>query len=160
MINIKAELKETTKKALDIASASRYLKTHDALVGIPQEASGRGDSVTNAELLFIHTNGSPLRHIPARPVIEPAVEAPETLAALAEDLKQAALSSLHGNASAARAGLERAGMRGETAAKAWFTGPNGWPSNKASTLRKKRGNRPLIDTGAMRKAITHVVREK
>jgi hypothetical protein len=30
--------------------------------------------VTNAELLFIHTKGSPLKHIPARPVIEPAIE--------------------------------------------------------------------------------------
>ena len=47
--------------------AYEFLVSHDVLVGIPQETSPReGEDVTNAELLFIHTNGSPIRNIRPR----------------------------------------------------------------------------------------------
>ena len=43
-------------------------------------------AVNNAELLFIHTKGSPLRKIPARPVLQPAVEADGNKQAIAAEL--------------------------------------------------------------------------
>lgn len=63
---------DETLKAVEASIAE--LKKHEVLVGVPQEKSSRqGGKATNAELLFIHTNGSPARGIPARPVLKPAI---------------------------------------------------------------------------------------
>ena len=161
LIAVTTELKETTKKALNVIESSRYMKHHDVLVGVPQENSSRkGGEITNAELLFIHSNGSPLNGIPARKVIEPAVEQPEVLESIANELRTAILASLDGRLSGAESGLEKAGTRGENAAKEYFNGANNWPPNSPVTIARKGSSQPLIDTGAMRQAITHVVREK
>lgn len=40
-----------------ILDALKYLKHSKVLVGVPQETSGRGGGVTNAELAYIHTHG-------------------------------------------------------------------------------------------------------
>lgn len=161
LFDITAKLKETATKTVDAVKASRYLKQHDVLVGVPQENGSREKGhITNAELLFIHTNGSPVNGIPARPVLEPAIEQPEVLDAIAEALRAASLAALDGDASGAEAGLEQAGTRGENAAKEYFTRANNWPPNAPATIARKGSSRPLIDTGAMRQAITHVVRQK
>lgn len=137
----------------------------EVYIGVPEEKnSERGEHITNAELLFIHTNGSPVNHIPPRPVLEPAIEANrEKLSGM---LKAAANLALDGKESAAREQLEKTGMAGQNIARAWFTDPrNGWPENAPSTYKRKlkKGStvpRPLIDTGEMRKSITYVVRKK
>lgn len=49
------------------------LPTYNLELGVFTDTSARKGSrvsgVTNAELMFIHENGSPLRHVPARPVL-------------------------------------------------------------------------------------------
>ena len=60
---------ETEKRLLD--SLSEYV----ILIGVVQKDTTRKKVVasvglTNAELMFIHENGSPMRHIPARPDLE------------------------------------------------------------------------------------------
>lgn len=133
----------------------------DALVGITQStARRRGDDVTNAELMFIHSHGSPARGIPMRKVIEPAISAQGNKEPIAAELKEAAIAKLHGNDLDAIAHLKRAGMLGMNAAVRWFTDPrNNWPPNKPDTVKRKGSDRPLIDTGALRKAITYTVRQ-
>ena len=154
---------------------------NDVLVGIPEEDNRRkaGD-IGNAQLLFIHTNGSPLRNIPARPVIEPAIMAHKDEISI--EMKQAAVAFLTGNQTKGVMFLKRAGMIGQNVSRGWFTDSrNGWPPNADSTVREKLNklkgkklkdalavldsggsmegvNTPLIDTGAMRKAITYVIR--
>ena len=133
--------------------------------------------VSNAELLFIFSNGSPLRGQPARQVIEPAIEEPATAERIARALAEASTAALDGNEAGMMDALDRAGTIGESAAKRWFTDSrNGWQQNAASTIRAKSGkkvmgpvplvgqseewdsaNTPGIDTGQMRRAITHVV---
>jgi hypothetical protein len=135
---------------------------------------------TNAELMFIHSKGSPLKGIPARPVIEPAIVADGNKQAITAELGQAAKAVLDYDPSAATNHLKRAGMAGQRASQKWFTDPrNGWPQNAPSTIRRKSGlkvmgptplagmsasldaeNTPLIDTGALRAAITYVVKEE
>jgi len=131
----------------------------DALVGIPESNTGRkGGDIGNAALLFIFSNGSPLRGQPARPVIEPAIEQPETAERIARALAAASTAALNGNEAAMMDALDRAGTIGESAAKRWFTDSrNGWEPNAPSTIRAKGSERPGIDTGQMRHAITHVV---
>ena len=139
----------------------RDLSRMDALVGIPARTTlRRKDPINNASLLFIHTNGSPARGIPARPVIEPAIAANGNKQQIAAELKDAAKAALQGDVNTAYTALDRAGLAGENASKQWFTDPrNNWAPNAPSTIRRKGSNRPLIDTGALRRAITHVVRK-
>lgn len=136
------------------------LQRSDVLVGIPEEENHRDENgIGNAALLYIHTNGSPVRNIPARPVIEPAIKAEGNRQLINEQLKKAAKAILSKDAAAAESSLRRAGQIGANSAKRWFTDPrNNWAPNAPSTIRRKGSDRPLIDTGALRQAITWVVR--
>lgn len=133
----------------------------EVYVGITQSHSSRPGKVTNAELMYIHTNGSPLRGIPARPVIQPAVQADGNKQAIAGELKEAAKQTLRGNPDEAMDALHRAGVAGTSAAKVWFDDPrNNWAPNRPSTIRRKKSQRPLIDTGTLRREIRHIIGER
>lgn len=117
--------------------------------------------VTNAELLFIHTNGSPKMHIPARPVLQPAVEASDNQEKIVRELGSMVKSQLQGDKEGAKKGAGRAALAGQTAARKWFTDSrNAWAPDKPATIRRKGSDKPLIDTGALRASIQGVVREK
>ena len=171
----------------NILAGIAVLNGADVLVGIPEGDDRQGDllqraslikltkkgkmskrakklvdaaavPISNAELLFIFSNGSPLHGQPARPVIEPAIEQPETAERIARALAAASTAALDGNEAGMMDALDRAGTIGESAAKRWFTDSrNGWAENADSTIRAKGSDRPGIDTGQMRRAITHVV---
>jgi hypothetical protein len=142
------------KKLMDLAKVQ-------ALVGVTQgTATRRKDLVTNAELMYIHSNGSPARHIPIRKVIEPAIAADGTHQAISAELKEAAIAKFHDNDLDMLVHLRRAGIIGRNASVAWFTDPrNNWPPNKPATIKAKGSDRPLIGTGALRASITWVIRE-
>lgn len=141
-----------------LREAIRGLEGSKVYVGIPEEDNERSDEeVGNAALMFIHTNGSPLRHIPARPVIEPAIEADGNRQNIEAGLNSVISARLDGNVDLAARNLAATGTIGANAAKRWFTDPrNGWRANSARTIAAKGSDRPLIDTGEMRRAITHV----
>lgn len=180
-----------TDRTNKIKEALEKLKTMDVLVGIPQKDDSRlGDPITNAELLFIHTNGvraksmriamrnnidefgyhkayemyiksngSPLWNSPPRPVIEPAIEADKET--IAELLKQALQAGLDGDFELAKQYLNKAGLEGQAASQDWFTDPrNGWAPNSPLTIKRKGSDKPLIDSGELRKSIVFIVRDK
>lgn len=136
------------------------LRQSEVYVGIPAENEQRkDDKINNASLLFLHTHGSPINHIPPRPVLEPAIEANRAL--ITPELAAAARAVIAGDAQAATAHLRRAGIIGANAAKRWFTDPrNGWAPNAPSTIRAKGSDKPLIDTGQLRRAITSIVSQR
>jgi hypothetical protein len=140
----------------------RKLERKDVLVGIPQANASRKDGkINNAELLYILSRGSVLQKIPARPVLEPAIQAADNKRNISAELKLAAQGVLEGRPEEASRHLELAGQVGENAAKRWFTDPrNAWQANAPSTIKAKGSDRPMIDTGELRRAITHVVEEK
>ena len=169
---------ESTDTGFDaVQKALEELFNHEVLVGIPQENNGRAAedsiSVTNAELLYIHTYGSPINNIPARPVLEAAIEHDkDQISKLLQDATDAALS---GSIDGVHGKLEEAGTQGANLARAWFTNPanhwaknaditvdGGWMKNKVSgrpfKVKGKGSDRPLIDTGEMRKSITYKVK--
>ena len=118
-----------------------------------------GKKYSEAHSLYIQSHGSPLWHIPPRPVLEPSIEANKE--PIAKQLQQATVAALDGDSVGVDHALHRAGFVAENAAKGWFEKPeNGWPPNSPRTIAAKGSDSPLIDTGEMRKAITHVVREK
>lgn len=143
----------------DFRKAIVNLKKMKAFVGIPEAATSRpGEVITNAELMYIHTNGSPLQNIPARPVIEPAIEASDNRRMIDDEFEQIATNELDGKHDEAVAHLIKAGQVGSNAAKRWFRDPrNGWAPNRPSTIARKGSDRPLIGiTGELRRNITHV----
>lgn len=146
------------------------LQRKDVLVGIPQadpsrppskyEKKGDEPEPTNAELMYLHTHGSRLQNIPPRPVIEPAIWAPGNRENIAAELGDAARGVLEGRPQDAALHLEMAGTVAANASKRWFTDPrNGWLPNSQKTINRKGSDRPLIDTGELRRAITYVVEE-
>lgn len=150
-------VKETDNQ-MQLERELKKLKKLSVLVGIPQEKASRpGEPINNAELAYIHTNGSPIQGIPARPFIEPAIE--EYRENIGKQLGRAIVKTLEGKDG--KPYLERAGIVGENAARGWFTNPkNNWEPNSPLTIAKKGSDKPLIDTAEMRKSITHIVREK
>lgn len=132
------------------------------LVGIPEDKTDRrSGEMTNAGLMYIHTHGSALQHIPARPVIEPAIQAPDNKLMIANQLGDAARLALAGKKGEANQSLGAAGMLGRNAAIRWFTDPrNGWAPNSPRTAEEKGSDRPLIDTAQMRRSITYSVEDK
>lgn len=153
----KHEIMKAIKKSLE------YIDSRAVYVGIPRKNNSRERSseegpsqVTNAELLFIHTNGSPINNIPPRPVIEPAIKNDQQR--LNKMFNEATISVIKGKCSEADKKLEEIGIRGQNVSRAWFTNPdNGWAPNSPVTIKAKGSSRPLIDTGELRKSITYVV---
>jgi hypothetical protein len=140
-----------------------YIHTHGIRAGVMrkemQPAIDSGKPYSKAYEMYIQAHGSPLWQSPPRPIIEPAIE--KNKDAIAEKLKPAMRHALNGDKEAALMSLERAGMFAANKAKAYFTDPeNGWPENSPATIKAKGSDRPLIDTGALRQAITYVVGEK
>ena len=129
-------------------------------VGVPQgRASRSGAEINNAELLYIHTNGSPARNIPARPVIEPALKYHKEK--VMTQYSKALTAAAEGDKKNLNTALIRTGLAGQNAARDWFTNPaNNWSPNSPRTIAKKGSSRPLIDTATLRKSIVYVVREE
>lgn len=114
------------------------------------------EAINNAQLLWIQSKGSPVRGIPARPVLEPAIEANKE--AISAELRLALAAEMKGDPQIAAAFLKRAGLTARNATRNWFFDPrNGWQKLASSTIRRKGSDQPLIDSGAMRAAITYVV---
>lgn len=129
------------------------------LVGIPQQEGLRDGEVTNAQKLWENTVGSPLKHVPARPLLEPAVE--DRLDEIGATLQRGVLAGLVIGDEAMDAAYNRAGLMAQQAAVAWFDNPkNNWKPNSPYTIQKKGSDAPLIDTGEMRKAITFIIEDK
>lgn len=163
----KFEFKETINNYMKIKKALKFLKNNPVYVGIPDDTTERNEdekekvSVTNADLLFIHTNGSPANNIPARPVIEPAIE--DANERISKQMKMAAKQAMENNAEMAIKHLSLAGMQAQNASRSWFTNPkNNWPPNSPAVIaeKKRKGStkpKPLIDTGELRKSITYFI---
>ncbi len=185
----------------DLSKFLEELSGLEVLVGVPEERAERPikdkkgqkigtEKITNAQLAFIHSNGSPLKGIPARPFIEPAITDSENLPILTEGMRQAAELAFAGKNGAAVNALKGVAMTAQNMVREWFTSPkNGWPPLDQSTIEARARRqysivnlkteaakarrlarryayiafgefRPLIDTGALRKAVQGLVARK
>ena len=167
--------KELLEKIQRIAEIGIY-------VGIPEDnAPRKKGQMNNATLLYLHTNGSELRNLPARPLIEPALKANDEK--IAEDLSEISRRLLAGNYQSALSMMKITGQDAVNMITDWFEDPaNGWEPNQPSTVKAKIRKRfkskkkrkeayeeyeagapvdqVLVDTGQMRKAITYVLGDK
>ena len=115
-------------------------------------------------LLAIHEHGSPIMHIPARPVIAPALSQPKTISTMQAEAINALTAAHEGDAGGARTALEAAGPAGADGIRSYIdagipppkapvTLSGGWIYNRVAKtgapVRGKSGSTPLKDTGAL-----------
>lgn len=161
-----------TDHLAEILDAIHEMTHSEVLVGVPEEKTARstdpGDPpspMTNASLAYIHNYGSPAANIPARPFMEPGVEAVQK--EIEARMKQTANAAFEGRPGTVRKGLSIVGLLAQNSIRAKITSGPFAPLAPGTIRarkqkRKSRNNtsiKPLIDTGAMRASITYVVRE-
>ena len=154
-VGIPAEGTKRSSQLLEMAGKAKGKRKKARL------AKAAAEDITNAELLFIFSKGSPLHHQPPRPVLEPAVETEDAKRIISRELAASTKASIDGNHDLAVKCMKRAALAGQNAARKYFVdSENGWAPNALSTIKAKGSNRPGIDTGAMRAAIIGLVKEE
>ena len=136
-----------------------YLNRTKVDVGLTSSASGR-----SRFLMALHEHGAPGAHIPARPVIAPALGTEEAREAVSRELLNAVSAANRGSREETEAALEKAGEAGADAIRAYIDAgvppPNapvtltgGWIRNPVSgkpvKVKGKSGTTPLVDTGQL-----------
>lgn len=153
-------IKESAKAVANLVKGWLFFQQNEVVVGVTEETAGRGGPYNNAELAYLHTNGCPAQHIPARPFLEPALAQEGVKHNIGVMLKDAANEVLvHGNEEGCKQLWEKAGMMGRDAVKSYMAGGVP-PPNAPSTVAMKGSSTPLIDTGALLSSITYAVRRK
>ena len=147
--------------------ALQKLKKTKVKVGLPASAGGRLSFI-----LAVQEHGSPIMHIPARPVIAPALARPETRTAMAEEMQNAIQAAWEGKDF--QPAMEAAGQAGADGSRAYIDAgispPNspvtvngGWiwnrPGRKAAYVKGKGFNKPLFDTGTLYSAFDYEIEE-
>ena len=167
---LKFSITEDSEKLKDRLQCLRYLATHTVEVGLTSSASGRSRA-----LLAIHEHGSPAMHIPARPVVKPALAQASVQAEMASAMQKACASALEGDLDGVTAALERSGQAGVNGIHAYIdkgvpppnapvTLTGGWIRNPVSgkpvKVKGKSGTTPLVDTGQLYDDFDYEIREK
>lgn len=157
------------------------LPDYNIEIGIPEGGNPRENDpkasreLTNAEILFINENGSPLRHIPARPVLKMTIEwAIDNLLQRTREKAVKAFIQSGFDQKALEKEFEIMAVRMEEYARdAIYLNDGRFAPNAPSTIEQKakrahapKGydpsdyNHPLFDTGQLAKAIRAILVKK
>lgn len=154
---------KNSRKGEEIGNAELlYIHTHGIrrrpMIEEMDQNMARGLKYSAAFSLYIQSHGSPLWHSPPRPVIEPALAANKVR--IAAEFKKIYQATAAADGDGVERAITRTGLLAQNVCRdEWFDDPrNNWPANSPVTIAKKKSDKPLINTGAMRKAITYVVR--
>jgi hypothetical protein len=141
----------------DILAAVRALGAQDVKVGFTETTGNRGgDGLNNPTLAYIHEYGAPEANIPERPFLVVGVES--ALPAVTKVMKDGAKAALTGRDTAKQT-LNTVGLVAQGAVqKKIVDGP--FVPNAPGTVQRKGSDRPLIDTGALRQAVSYVIEDK
>ena len=137
----------------------KYLRENKVDVGLTSHASGR-----SLFLLGIHTRGSPIMHIPPRPVVDPALHREGLQQEMSDILLTSCEAAMEGDLAGTEKGLEDAGQRGADGIREYIdegippanspvTLSGGWIYNRVAKkgvlVSGKAGDKPMFDTGAL-----------
>jgi hypothetical protein len=130
-------------------------------IGVLQDTTKRkAEPQTNALLAYVHENGSPVKGIPARPFLRPA------LLSNADYIREKGAEGIEreilGEKNAARRCLAEVGMRVMLTAKSNITNQVGFKPLAANTLRARQkkgfdGTSALVHTGQLVNSIHYKV---
>lgn len=146
--------------AKDFVDKLNDLPNYVIEIGVISEDSKRKDTVkvgiTNAELMFIHENGSPIRGIPSRPVLELVINyTNKYYLSKALDKAISAYFNSDFNKEAFEKELNKLCIRMENLARKIIYSNSGiLADNAPSTIKRKGFNHPLFNTGQLARSIT------
>ena len=167
---LKLSVKEDTELLEKREECLEYLRKHKVDVGLTSSASGR-----SFFLLGIHTRGSPIMHIPPRPVVQPALAQDSLKSEMGEKMLSSCEAALAGDLAGTQAGLEDAGQRGADGIREYIDGgispPNapvtlsgGWIYNRVAKkgvlVGGKSGSTPMKDTEALYNDFDYEIKER
>lgn len=153
------KMTEDTEKIENREKCLEYLQRNKVDVGLTSSASGR-----SFFLLGIHSRGSPIMHIPPRPVVQPALAQESLKSEMAEKMIESCEAAMEGDMAGTVAGLEDAGQRGADGIREYIDAgippPNapvtlsgGWIYNRVAKkgvlVGGKSGSTPMKDTGGL-----------
>lgn len=172
----------------DILKSLNDLAKKNVCIGVPDSTKHGSDDVSNAELMYIHTNGAretsminEMQHnldggMPYSEAHElyvhengsplwnipprPILEPAieNNKEQISKAMKDVALDALEGKD--VIPGLHDVGLKGESICKDWFTDPrNNWAPNSKETIKRKGSERPLVDKGDLKNSIKHVIKD-
>ncbi len=158
----------TKDRTAELLKAIVALTQREVLIGIPADAPARtpepGEPAppTNALIGYWMETGDPEMNLPARPFLVPGVEAIKDKAVAR--LKKAGQDALNGDPSKVDQALHAVGLMGQSSVQAKITdGPFAPLAPRTLAQRRARGRtgeRPLVDTGQLRRSISYVIRKK
>lgn len=139
-----------------IESLSKY----SIEIGVISEDTGRKETIsygiTNAELMQIHENGSPIKNIPARPVLDLTIMWTEQhlIKKVLDNIIEGVFERNWSKVEIERE-LSRMCIRMENHAREIIYDNDGTLApNSPQVAKRKKGNHPLFDTGQLARSIT------
>jgi len=161
-----AVVTKSNKWAIIKANLSLADKSY-AAVGFPGEAPSAKEShgntgMNNIQVAIANEFGSApgvAPRVPARPFLRQTFSSYSGRQDKFQKMLSDALYAIAGGRLSTKIALERIGLLGSSAVKEEITHGSFVP-NAPFTIAKKKSSKPLIDTGAMRQAVTHKVRMK
>ena len=166
----KSGFKVTYDGMKKFAEDMKAFKAKEILVGIPEDKSARKDddededeTVTNAQLGYIHNYGSPARNIPARPFMEPGIK--HIQKEIVDEFKHTARQVFVSGADALTEGYNRVGILAQNSVKKVIVNQEGFKGLEDKTIEARKakgfkGKKALIRTGQLLNSITYVIRDK
>ena len=162
-------VKRTSRKDT-IERVLAMLRKSKVLVGIPAEAGRDDGGPSNAVIGYLMEYGAPENNIPARPFLIPGVEGVEDKITkeLVRGAQQATAVALHPSGGFERASaeaekaLQRIGLTAQNAVRSRITEGPFAPLSPVTIKRRRAkgrtGDKPLVDTGQLRRSVTYVVK--
>jgi len=152
----------------DVLKSLCNLTSDQVLVGIPAANAerdpepGEKTPATNALIGYVMETGSPAQNIPARPFLVPGVKGIEE--EIARRYAAGAKAVLDGKATSLDDTHNAVGLIAAASVQRKITdGPFAPLAPRTLAARKARGRtgeRPLVDTGQLRRSVSYVVRPK
>lgn len=135
----------------------KFLGQYQIQVGVFSSKTKRKETynvgLTNAELMFIHENGSPLHHLPERPVLDMTIKYGQSL--LPSTIQKAIDAYSASGENGAKKEFDKLCLRMENYARDIIYSNDGrLAPNAPSVAERKKGNHPLFDTGQLARSIT------
>lgn len=141
----------------DVLKEFEKLPSYDLELGVISSNTSRKDTsgVTNAELMFIHENGSPLNNIPARPILDITINYVNK--ELLDKIIDKSIIAFNKNfdENEFKKELEKNAIRIENISRKIIYANKGiLVPNSPRVAKAKGGNHPLFDTGQLARSIT------
>jgi hypothetical protein len=157
-MTVRREIRVSEDRFEEAFGHAQIADEFEVAIGFPEDTAARDTGeINNPTLAAILEHGSPANNLPARPFVEPGLQAGQDR--LARIMEMGLQRTLDGDENGIAWALDAAGVEGVSLVqRKMIQGP--FAPNAPSTIKRKGSSRPLIDTGQLRQSVSYVVRQK